>query len=278
MIKLSILLPTFLYPQGVERILSLLSPLPEGIELLVADNSPDGSVRAIIEQHNDPRMRYWHNPPIGGAAGNWNTLLDRASGEYILLLHHDEVPLGPNYLERLCAAIEKSDADVMVQKVVLMDADLRPMRNHVPTALRDWVIRHAPGYLFRRNLIGPTAALVVRRELYPRFTPDLRWLVDVELYVRLRQSTASWQALPGLRMGSVQDTHQTLTATLKPELKAIDKAEREQLLTVFPQAAPWLGTLWAAPLRAGESVLWTAFRVVQAVISRIAPPKGMEAE
>lgn len=264
--KLSILAPAYKYPQGIDRILEAITPLPEGVELLVSDNSPCESIKDIISRNKDPRLMYWHNKPPLEAVDNWNTLLDRAAGEYVMLLHHDELPLGCDYLERLCLAIETFKADVLVQDVVLLDASLHTKRRHVPRMLREWVIEYAPSYLFRRNVIGPTAALVVRRALYPKFNSDLRWLIDVELYVRLRYVTANWKSVPDLLIGSVQDTHETLTSSLKHELIDVDAADRKLLQKSFPEAAIWLGARKYAPIRFFEDLLWKTFRVVQAIV------------
>ncbi len=273
---LSILAPAYRYPDGTQRILEALSPLPDGVELLISDNTPNKSVSDVVARYESPNLQYWCNTPALEAVPNWNLLLDRATGDYVMLLHHDEVPLGRDYLALLRATIEATDADVLVQSILLMDASMRPLRPHVPLWLRDWVIRRTPGYLFRRNVIGPTAALVVRRSLYPRFNPALRWLIDVELYVRLRQATSNWQSTPKLRIGSVQDTHQSLTASLRNELKEVDAAERELLRPDFPQAAAWLGAGRSALLRLVEEGLWKAFRIVQAIAARIVPPKSDE--
>ena len=270
---LSILMPTYNYPEGTKRILDRLCALPEGVELLISDDSSDATVTTIVAPFAEASLNYWRNMSTLSPADNWNLLLDRAKGDYVMLLHHDEVPLATDYLQRLRTEIEAANADVLVQSVLLMDASLRPLRPHLPQWLRDWVIQNAPEYLFRRNVIGPTAALVVRRSLYPRFNPALRWLVDVELYVSLRKATSNWRSAPKLWIGSVQGAHQSLTLSLKHEIKEVDAAEREMLRADFPEADRWLGTDRATTLRRVEQVLWSIFRITQTISSRIVPPK-----
>ncbi len=150
---LSILAPAYRYPDGTQRILEALSPLPDGVELLISDNTPNKSVSDVVARYESPNLQYWCNTPALEAVPNWNLLLDRATGDYVMLLHHDEVPLGRDYLALLRATIEATDADVLVQSILLMDASMRPLRPHVPLWLRDWVIRRTPGYLFRRHRV-----------------------------------------------------------------------------------------------------------------------------
>ena len=270
---ISILAPAYCYPKGTQRILDALTPLPDGVELLISDNTPDDCIANITAQYDEPDLHYWRNTPPIGAGENWNSLLDQATGEYVMLLHHDELPLQQDYLHRLRAAIDNTGADVLVQDVLIMDSMLRLKREHMPRWLRDWIIHHAPGYLFRRNVIGPTAALVVRRSLYPRFNPALRWLIDVELYVRLRQITSDWKSVPGLQIASIQDTHQTLTGDLKADLKNVDATERKLLRSAFPEAAHWLDSHSAWPLRLAESIVWKCFRLGRHSLARIFPKR-----
>jgi len=270
---ISILAPAFCYPKGTQRILDALTPLPDGVELLISDNTPDDRIANIVAQYAESDLHYWRNTPPIGAGDNWNTLLGQAAGEYVMLLHHDELPLGKDYLQRLRAALDETGADVLVQDVLIMDSMLRPKRKHMPRWLRDWVIHYAPGYLFRRNVIGPTAALVVRRSLYPRFNLALRWLIDVELYVRLRRITSDWKSIPGLQVASIQDTHRTLTADLKNDLKSVDKRERKLLRSTFPEAAHWLGSPPAWPLRVVEAIIWKIFRLCRHLVACISPKR-----
>lgn len=230
---LSTLVPTYNYPNGTKRILDKLCPLPKGVELLISDYSSDERIAGIVAQFSKANLNYRPNIPPLGAASNWNLLLEPAKEDYVTLLHHDKIPLTTDYLERLRNEIEIGNADILVQSVVLMNTSLKQFWPHLPQWLREWVIKNAPEYLFCRNVIGPTAALVVRRSVYPRFNLALRWLIDVELYVRLRKCTSNWRTIPKLWIGSVQGGHRSITSTLKHEIKKIYAAERQMLQSKF---------------------------------------------
>ncbi|MFC2970453.1 glycosyltransferase family 2 protein [Acidimangrovimonas pyrenivorans] len=273
---LSVLVPAYEYAEGVERILQALEPLSPDVELLIFDDSPAPDMAGLIEAHASrwPDLRYRHNPSaLGGPLGagnNWNALLDAARGRYCLLMHHDEMPLGREFCSRLRAALtDRTAPEVLLLDVVLLDGALRPLRRHVPAWLRWSVVRYAPGYLFRRNVIGPTASLVVRREHFPRFDPSLRWLIDVELYVRLCRAGLRWQRLAGLEVGSIQRSDGTITASLSGELHRIDAAERVALRPRFPRDRLWLGAPVGGALRAVEQVLWLSLRVVERAWTRL---------
>lgn len=265
MTTLSILIPAFNYSKGIERILKSITPLPQGVELIIADDSTDDAVRIVVEKFAEKNILYKKNVPARGAVANWNFLIGCAKGEFIILLHHDELPLGSNFLCRILASLRRTSADVLLMDVLLLNKSLVPIRRHVGPLLRHFVIRFVPGYLFCRNVIGPTAALVVRKNVYPTFDTNLKWLVDVEMYYRLRQNTKNWTALRGFEVGSIQGEHETITYSLRNELKDLEQAERGRLDATYRQASFWI-SLQSNPLGgACETAVWAGVRAVQIV-------------
>lgn len=273
MTQLSILIPAFNYSKGVERILQALTPLPPRVELIVSDDSTDTSVMDIVGKYATENVVYKKNIPAKGAVTNWNDLLGSAKGEFLILLHHDELPLGPKFLNRLLAVLRHTSKDVLMMDVLLLNGSLAPIRRHVPRALRDFVIRYVPGYLFCRNVIGPTASLVVRKASFPPFDTTLKWLVDVELYYRLRQNTKGWTTLREFEIGSVQGDHETITHSIQSQLNDLEQTERTRLRAAHPDASFWIN-LPGNPLSGTlEAVVWGSFRVVQIALSELRTQK-----
>lgn len=273
MIQLSILVPTFNYSKGIVRILQALTPLPASVELIISDDSTDTSVMDVVEQYAAENVVYKKNTPAYGAVENWNRLIECAKGRFIILLHHDELPLGRNFLSRLLAILRHTSSDVLMMDVLLLNKSLTPIRRHLPYPFRDFVIHYAPGYLFCRNVIGPTAALVVRKAFYPKFHNALQWLVDVELYYRLRQNTKRWATLRGLEIGSVQGDHETITETIQSQLKQLEQTERDRLSAAHPEASFWIN-LQGKPFSGTlEAAVWGGFRAVQITLSKLRTQK-----
>lgn len=69
-------------------------------ELIVSDDSPDASLAALVSSFGDPRLRYRHNVPALGVAGNHWACFREARGTFIALLNHDD-EFEPTFLERL---------------------------------------------------------------------------------------------------------------------------------------------------------------------------------
>lgn len=273
-VRLSILIPAYGYAEGVGRILgSLCIELLDELEIIISDDSRDDEVSRVVSVFIDRyqgKLRYRRNRPGLGAVPNWNSLLEQASGEYVLLLHHDEYPLGDGFTRRVLELLDSAPGvDVFVLECVLRSFDGKDVRPHMPGMIRKLVLKYFPAYLFRRNVVGPASCLVVRRALYPKFDDRLRWLVDVDAYLRLRNATARWFVCKDLKIGSTLGRKDSITATMKEGLKEVDARERDYLVQKYPLAKVWLAPRLHRALNALEGVAWTAMRVVTRIYYRM---------
>ncbi len=273
---LSILIPAYRYADGIRRILSLFLPLPaEDCELIIFDDSPDDEVAAIVGGFMDSGapVSYRHNRPPLGPAANWNALLDAARGEFCLLLHHDEFPLGDCFLGDLVETLrEDPGVDGLMLDCILITSSGGRNRRHLPNWLRAFVVRHSPHYLFRRNVIGPVSGLVVRRTLYPRFDARLSWLIDADVYVRLLKGAKCVRPCPQVHICSVLDHPDSITARLGSAVSQLKHEERAYLRTIHDDVGLWLGPgpgdpVCGVPIRAAETVCWSFMRVLTRTIA-----------
>lgn len=53
---LSVLVPAYNYPEGVGRILRALTPLPESVELIIYDDSPNYDVQIVVAACKEDRI------------------------------------------------------------------------------------------------------------------------------------------------------------------------------------------------------------------------------
>jgi hypothetical protein len=258
----------------VSRILYGLAPWPaDSCEVLVFDDSPKDEVAQAVQAFNAShasqgcRVDYRHNHPALGAVTTWNALLDAAKGRHVWLLHHDEFPVGADFVPRLLQRLA-ADPDVVVLDCLLVDAPSGRNRRHLPMTLRTAVARHAPDYLLRRNVIGPTSALVVRRTIYPRFQRALQWKVDVEAYARLFASlSGAVLAAPDLAIGSLLNRSASITATLKDGLAQRERDEHRWMREQQGLQTPWLADPRTGPLATRlrlqiENLAWLSWRAL----------------
>lgn len=275
---LSVLLPSYNQPDGVERILRRLEPLRGcvEVEVLVSDDSSEepAASRILAACEAFGGVGHVRNRPGLGAVPNWNALLRRARGEFCWLLHHDEEPAADLDLRALLQSLsESSAADMWVLEChVVHVAGARP-HLHFPARWAVAIVRRWPGYLLRRNLIGSPSNLIVRRRCYAAYDERLQWRVDVEAYVRMLKPQVRVRAWPGGGVISHRDRTNSITARLAANLRAVEAREHDLLQTVHGDrsgAGIWLRPGGVASMsRSLEAIGWTTFRSVYRAIQRL---------
>lgn len=93
---LTIAVPTFKRPALLEQALRSISVLAFSIpvEVIVLDNDPDGDdaqAARLIDQSIAGPYHYYRNLTNVGMFGNWNQCLLQARGQYITILHDDDL-------------------------------------------------------------------------------------------------------------------------------------------------------------------------------------------
>ena len=123
-ILFSILVPVYKTPEKYfrEMIESVQKQSYPKWELLLGDASPDNALEAIVNDYEDSRIKYVKIPENKGISDNTNYVLERAIGDYIGLLDHDDM-LTPDALFLAYQAIETSKNDGKVAKTIYSDED-----------------------------------------------------------------------------------------------------------------------------------------------------------
>ena len=99
--KFSITIPTYKATFLTEAIESCLAQTYTDFELIIVDDASPENIAEIVQQYNDPRIRYYRNEQNYGAIDvvkNWNKCLSYATGEYVICMGDDDRLL-PNCLE-----------------------------------------------------------------------------------------------------------------------------------------------------------------------------------
>lgn len=230
---LSVLIPSYEYSVGVDRILeTLASQRPSGVECIVRDDSHSNDVQDMVEGHirrqEVAHIEYVRSLNRKGAVDNWNSLLAMAKGEYILLMHHDEAPIGPDFFTALRSELsDDGGVDVLIVGCLIGQESGTHLRRHMPVSLQCLVLcAMGSGYLLRHNFIGPPSVFVIKRTACPSFDANLNWLVDVDWMNRAMQPAfLRCKFSRVLCVASLQRTDASITSTLKDNLQEIKRTE-----------------------------------------------------
>jgi FkbM family methyltransferase len=196
----SICIPAFEQPELLVRTLrSVFQQTYSDFEVIVTDDSRSSSVQAAMEPWlDDPRMRYMRNPSRLGSPRNWNRALELAQGSLIKILHQDDWFSGEHSLEKYVSLLAQPDISFGFSAAVACDADGVLLFRHVPTQDQVAALKADPRCLFVANFVGAPSATIFRRKGDFRFDPNLKWLVDVEAYVRMLRKEGRFGFTPEL--------------------------------------------------------------------------------
>lgn len=98
--KFSIVLPSHNGGRLVgDAIRSVLSQDYQNFEVLVFDNASSPSLRDIVEELNDPRIKYRRSDVCLPVTDSWNSAFDMVSGDYVIMIGDDD-GLCPWYFKR----------------------------------------------------------------------------------------------------------------------------------------------------------------------------------
>lgn len=73
-----------------EALSSAVSQTYSNVEIVVSDNCSADGTREVVRGFVDPRIRYFRHGEMISANRNFNFCLERATGDYFLLLHDDD--------------------------------------------------------------------------------------------------------------------------------------------------------------------------------------------
>lgn len=152
-------------------------------DIIITDDSTDNDIEQYIKSLENEDIRYYRHQRGSSIADNWNYGLQKATGKYVILMHHDEEMTHDNYLKQVSQHM-LSSTDVVISQVYLILNGHSKRQSLFCRWIKLFVYNH-PACLFLVNVIGPCACLTVRREHLQDFNTKLRWLVDVEWYYRM---------------------------------------------------------------------------------------------
>jgi glycosyltransferase involved in cell wall biosynthesis len=198
-IDISVVIPTFRRPGPLaEAIESALTQEDARVEVLVVDDSPEGSARVVAQRVRDPRVTYLQQaPPSGGRPGVARNLgWSRARGEHVHFLDDDDRVAPGGYRALLGALHSHPDRGVAFGTVEPFGKDRRVLarqRRYFRDAARRARIASRIGrrtvvanMLFRPTLLVNSACLIRRSCLQTLggYDPAVNLVEDVDFYAR----------------------------------------------------------------------------------------------
>ncbi|MFD2784669.1 glycosyltransferase [Hymenobacter rubripertinctus] len=199
---LSICVPTYHRPEMLARALRSVGPLPPEVELVVSDNSTandfGGQVTAhVLAAQPATQWRYYRNPPGGTSATNWVACVERARGEYLLMLHDDDY-LRPGGLAAMLRVLHRvrGQQHAVLFGVDVVDARRQLVQQQTPAREQYLAPATAVEFLLSNSSLVRIPGMVVSRAAYESTGgPDPTQLTtdDTDLWLRVFAQTGVYR-------------------------------------------------------------------------------------
>ena len=211
--KYSICLPVYNGAEFIAKAIdSVISQTYENWELVIYNNGSTDDTSKIINAYIDSRIRIVEEEQKAGSAiPSWHKAMSLASGDYVLMLGHDDW-FNPNFLEAADQHIRKHELDVFSGWMVCFDPDYRLSEVTTSSSFIEILPRdekdgnlhvfdgnaYIEGFLrsfksgFSKMHLSTT---LMRRYLYESvggFNTELQYCAESELYLKLAHAGAKF--------------------------------------------------------------------------------------
>jgi len=194
----SVMIPTYNaradYLEETLRSVLRQDPGPEQMQIeVVDDGSIDNTASEVVRRIGAGRVAFHAKPQNTGLANTWNKCVERARGNWVHILHQDDLVL-PGFYERLRNGAEISDAGAIFCRYAMANSkghwmSICGLYRESAGLLDDWHAR-----ITVRNLIV-CPAIAVRRRVYEQlggFLPRLHYVPDWEMWQRIASQFSFW--------------------------------------------------------------------------------------
>ncbi|TKC55808.1 glycosyltransferase family 2 protein [Pedobacter hiemivivus] len=189
MCKVSVCIPTYQSKEQLLRnsLVALQNQIGiEDYEIIISDDSANDHVKNIVDDYDfKGKLIYTKNKNSLGPQKNWNHLLELSKGEYVKFIFHDDWLSKETSLSEFCKLLDDHpDADFAFTPSLDHFNDGR-LKLNAPDEEFMKRFTSNPMELFLENRVGCPSAVIVRRRSIIPFATNLKWLVDVEWYMRI---------------------------------------------------------------------------------------------
>ncbi|ORU01003.1 hypothetical protein D081_0451 [Anaerovibrio sp. JC8] len=196
---IAICVPCYENPATLERLInSIIKQDYHNYTLFISDDSRKDNVYKLIQSLHMPNLVYHRNDISLGATKNCNQVINMARKHmlppkgYIKLMHHDDFFTRQDSLRKMVECFKAHPNCFMIYTATLQyrDGEARPTFSSDKHQKR---LQKDVAELFRINSIGaPSATMFRNMKEFPFFDENLKYLVDIDLYLRVLQTSESF--------------------------------------------------------------------------------------
>jgi glycosyltransferase involved in cell wall biosynthesis len=208
---ISICIPAYSRTHFLQRLLnSIAIQTFTNYEVIITDDSPGTEVTELVKQYTGKFPLIYHKNPITlGTPENWNEAVRHASGEWIKIMHDDDWFAEADSLELFVQSAEDGEANFIFSAYRSVYENGSAPREMFLSRIDKNRIAANPAILLSTNFIGPPSACMYKNNKEVSYDKRLKWLVDLDFYIRypgIKQSYYIAEPLVNVGVHSAQVT------------------------------------------------------------------------
>jgi len=215
--KVTVCVPTYNRARHLASCLtSILAQTFPDFEVIVSDNCSPDDTGDVVRRFKDPRLRYVRNETNIGVFPNMNQCLDLARGDYVCILHDDDI-YAPRFLEREAEMLDRHPSAGFVHCAVYQ-IDASGARRRLVRAYPEDCLRSGRGeflrYLGGHNVCCST--VMARRDMYRKTGGFDPMFLCADFLMWLRLSLKADVAYVAEPLVAVRVHEESLSSSLTP--------------------------------------------------------------
>ena len=156
----------------------------KNFEVIISDDSTTDDIFVYVSEINNiiKNISYYKRDGDGNATNNWNNALSFAKGEYKMLIHHDDYFFINNSLNEIYLKIIEND-NPSVLFLSFVNENSKSKFFYHKYYFKN--ILKYPEQLLYVNYLSTPSCLILNKDVKEIYDSKLKWIVDVELYIRV---------------------------------------------------------------------------------------------
>jgi len=212
--KWSVMIPTFNGARYLEQTLESVLAQDQGRECMqievIDDCSTEGDPEAIVDKIGKGRISFYRNPENRGAISNFNVCVERSRGQFIHILHHDDLIL-PGFYDFMNHTIARwPGVGLYATRAFFIDEEGVICSVSPRIEALESPANNIEPFFYETKILTP--AVVVRREIYEKvggFRPELVFVADCEMWIRAIEKGMGVVSPCVLSSHRITETHET---------------------------------------------------------------------
>lgn len=183
---ISICIPAYKNEVYLKRLLDSIGEQTfKDFEVIITDDSDSDAIRLLCAGYLSRFALFYHkNNTALGSPENWNEAIRKANGEWIKIMHDDDWFADRFSLEKFALTAEDAKADFLFSGYYNIDLETGKTSRFIISRFQNFLLRRSPLNLLKRNFIGHPSTTLIRNNSNLVFNKDLKWVVDLEFYIR----------------------------------------------------------------------------------------------